>query len=334
MPELPPLRYLAAADVLAALPDVATRLQLAERTLVALVEDAELPPKIGVHPREAGSFGHAMPALLRGPREDGTADLLGMKWVVAFPSNAESGLPAIHGTTLMSDARTGVPRAFLDAGVLTAHRTAAMSGVAIGRWGPRGAGRTQVALIGAGAQARHHLPVIAHLLPGATVLVHDREAGRAEALCRDVATGALTADGLAAVDPASDPLAAVSEADVVLTMVSFGPRHQVLPADAFAPHATIVAIDYDMCVPSQVARQAALFLVDHREQYRANHSAEVFVGYPWDATMMGEAILGGRSRPDGRVLVCHLGVGLADLVFADAVLRAAEAQGIGTILAR
>jgi hypothetical protein len=34
------------------------------------------------------------------------------------------------------------------------------------------------------------------------------------------------------------------------------------------------------------------------------------------------------------VLIAHLGAGLADVVFGDAVLRAAAAQGIGTILAR
>jgi hypothetical protein len=32
--------------------------------------------------------------------------------------------------------------------------------------------------------------------------------------------------------------------------------------------------------------------------------------------------------------VTHLGVGLADVVFADAVLRVAETRGIGTILER
>ncbi|HET7728047.1 MAG TPA: hypothetical protein VFK54_12065, partial [Candidatus Limnocylindrales bacterium] len=61
-----PLRYLDGNDVRAAMPDLPERLRLAERTLRALVADAELPPKIGVHPRPPGSFAHAMPALLRG----------------------------------------------------------------------------------------------------------------------------------------------------------------------------------------------------------------------------------------------------------------------------
>ena len=49
------------------MPPLDERLRLAERTMVALVADAELPPKIGVHPRPDGSFAHAMPAHLRGP---------------------------------------------------------------------------------------------------------------------------------------------------------------------------------------------------------------------------------------------------------------------------
>jgi len=72
------LRYLSAADVTAAMPALDERLRLAERTMVALVADAELPPKIGVHPRPEGSFGHAMPAHLRGPDPAGADDLVVM----------------------------------------------------------------------------------------------------------------------------------------------------------------------------------------------------------------------------------------------------------------
>ena len=43
------------------------------------------------------------------------------------------------------------------------------------------------------------------------------------------------------------------------------------------------------------------------------------------------AVMGPAS--DGRILVTHLGVGLADLVFADALLHAAESRGAGVELA-
>ena len=68
MTGLPPLRYLAGADVTAAMPPLPERLALAEQTLLGLAGAAELPPKIGVHPRPDGSFAHAMPAYLPGRR--------------------------------------------------------------------------------------------------------------------------------------------------------------------------------------------------------------------------------------------------------------------------
>jgi ornithine cyclodeaminase/alanine dehydrogenase-like protein (mu-crystallin family) len=328
--DTPPLRYLSAADVLAAMPGIETRIDLAMTTLVALVDDAQLPPKIGVDPSPPDSFAHAMPAWMRGPAPDASADQLGMKWVVGFPENAARGLPVISATTVLNDAITGLPVAILDAGGITAYRTAAVSGVAISRWGPRGAG--PVAVIGAGVQARSHLPIVAHLLPGADVTLCDRDAVRLDALRVEVEAGEHGRFGT--VRLTHDPAQAVKDAALVLTMVSFGPDRQSIPAAAFGDDATIVAVDYDMCVPASIAADVSLFLTDDRSQFLANRTEAQFVDYPEPAAMMGEAIVAGRPRPEGRVLVSHLGVGLADVVFGEAVLRSAEAQGIGTILER
>jgi alanine dehydrogenase len=331
------IRYLSADDVLAAMPDVATRIELARRTLVGLVSDAELPPKIAVHPRPEASFAHAMPALLRGGADDGSQDLLGMKWVAGYATNTAHGLPAIHGVVIMSDALTGVPRAILDAAPLTAHRTAAVTGVALERWGrdPRrepGGGRARVAVVGAGAQGHSHLPVLAHLLPGARLIVTDTSPERAVLLAERAGD-----HGFGEAEVVADATAAIEGADVVVTLVSFGPHRQAVPAEAFGPGATVVSVDYDMCVPAVIARQAAAagaFLVDDRGQFLATRKGEVFAGYPDPppGAMLGEAILAARPRPEGRVLVTHLGVGLADVVFGDAIVRAAETAGIGTLL--
>src|SRR5512141_824755 len=94
--QLPPLRYLSADDVNAAMPAVDERLELARRTMIALVADAELPPKFGVHPRQTASHVAAMPALLRGPATSGADDLMGVKRVTAFPDNRARGIPGIH----------------------------------------------------------------------------------------------------------------------------------------------------------------------------------------------------------------------------------------------
>jgi ornithine cyclodeaminase/alanine dehydrogenase len=327
---IPPFRYLSAADVAAAMPPVQERLLLAERTMLALVGDAQLPPKIGVDPAPADSFAHAMPAWMRGAAADGSADLLGLKWVVGFPGNARRELPAISATTILSHPVTGLPVAVLDAGGITAQRTAAVSGVAISRWGPRERG--PVAIVGAGTQARSHLPVVAHLLPGSPVTLCDRDPVRLERLAAEVRAG--EHGRLGELRTTTDPVEAIDGASLVLTLVSFGPQRQSIPVEAFAEDATVVAVDYDMCVPAAVANGAELFLTDDRRQFLVNRTGAQFVGYPEPGAMMGEAIAAGTKRPEGRVLITHLGVGLADVVFADAVLRSAEAQGLGTILDR
>ncbi len=49
---------------------------------------------------------------------------------------------------------------------------------------------------------------------------------------------------------------------------------------------------------------------------------------------LGQAIVAGTPRPAGRVVVTHLGVGLADVIFARAILEAAAAAGLGLVLPR
>ena len=331
------IRYLTGRDVTAAMPPVAERLALAERTMTALVADAELPPKIGVHPRPDGSFAHAMPALLRGASPDGADDLLGIKWVAGFPPNRGRGLPTIHAVVVVTDPATGRPTAFLDGGPVTAQRTAAVSGVAIARFGPlaaRLAGRAPVvAIVGAGVQGHSHLEVVGHVLPGCRLVVHDRHPERAELL----AATARATEGIGDAAAVASVQEATLHADVVITAASFtsADRRQAMTPDWLAPDALIVPVDYATMCAASVARTAALFLVDDRGQFLANRDAGQFDGYPDPGATLGEAILAGTPRPSaGRVVATHLGVGLADLVFADAIVRRAESSGLGVSLER
>lgn len=328
-----PLRYLSASDVRAAMPPLPERLALAETTMLGLVEGGELPPKIGLHPRPEGSFAHAMPALLRGTAGDGSGDRLGMKWVLGFLANAALGLPAIHGLVLLNDPLTGVPIAILDAGPITAERTAAISGVAIRAFAPAVHGRAvRAAVVGAGVQGRSHLPVLGHVLPGVDVHVFDRHAERGAAL----ADTARATDGIGAASVHETAQDAVAHADVVVTAASFTApaRRQVMTPDWLAPEALVVPVDYATYCSAAVARDASLFLVDHRDQFLANRDGGNFDGYPDPDAMLGEALMARTPRPAGRVVVVHLGVGLADVVFGSAVLARAERLGLGTVLPR
>ena len=112
------------------------------------------------------------------------------------------------------------------------------------------------------------------------------------------------------------------DADVVITGISFGTTRQTMGPDAFQGHALVVAIDYDMCCAADVAREADLFLVDERAQFLAVQATGPFAGYPVPRATIGEALAAGTIRPPGRVLVTHLGVGLADVIFGCAVVGA------------
>src|SRR4029079_12860831 len=95
---------------------------------------SQLPPKIAIHPRPIDSFVHAMPAHLRG--ESSAGDLVGMKWVAGYATNNALGMASISAVVVLNDPETGVPVAMLDGGPITAQRTAAISGLAIRRFGP------------------------------------------------------------------------------------------------------------------------------------------------------------------------------------------------------
>ena len=336
-----PLRYLSAAEVALAMPPLAERLVLAERTMRALGGAAELPPKIGVHPRQPGSLAQAMPALLRGEAPDGSSDLIGAKWIAGFPANPSLGLPAYHALVLLNDPLTGEPLAVMDAAAITAQRTAAISGTAISHFLPGGArpggGPWRVGILGAGAQARSHLAVLGRLLPGCAIRLTDVDGSRSAALAREAAA----IEGIGAVEAVAGVWEAVASADVVISVVSFGPDRQALDPAWLGPETLFVAVDYDMQAPAALAREA-FFAVDDRGQFLATRSGPVFAGYPDPDATLGELLRGetpvgaappGRAAP-GRILVTHLGVGLADVVFASAVLERAERLGLGRILPR
>jgi ornithine cyclodeaminase/alanine dehydrogenase-like protein (mu-crystallin family) len=171
--------------------------------------------------------------------------------------------------------------------------------------------------------------VIGRTLPGAALAIFDRHPDRAAALA-ELARGT---DGIGEAAAVKDARDAIRDADVVVTAASFGPVRQVMTSDWLAPYALVVPVDYATYCSADVAAGASLFLVDHREQFLANRDAGNFDGYPDPAATIGEAILAGTPRPaSGRVVVSHLGVGLADLVFGAAILDRAIALGLGVVL--
>jgi ornithine cyclodeaminase/alanine dehydrogenase-like protein (mu-crystallin family) len=270
-----------------------------------------------------------MPAWLR----DG--DLVGLKWIAAFPDNRAHGLPAINGLVVLNDAETGLPTWIMDAARITSVRTAAVSGVGIRLFTPADVRR--VALIGAGVQAKAHVEVIASLLPRAELVIYDRNLERAEAFAAEA-----RATGTAAVI-AADAEGAARSAQVVVTLAPLGAEKQVMTPDWLADGTLTVAVDFATYASAALAHDVGIFVVDDRAQFLAYRDAGHFDGYPDPAATMGE-LLDAREAADGAILtarparlpalVTHLGVGLADVIFADAIRRRADEMGVGQVLER
>src|SRR5690606_32505542 len=135
------------------------------------------------------------------------AGYLGIKTICIYPGNAASGLPGLHATYMLYDARTGVPPAQIDGTELTTRRTAAASALAadyLTRPDP-----SMLTIVGTGRVAG----VLAHayrvVRPIRCVRVWGRTASRAAEL-----VARLRADGFDA-DVAPDLEAAVRTADIV-----------------------------------------------------------------------------------------------------------------------
>jgi ornithine cyclodeaminase/alanine dehydrogenase-like protein (mu-crystallin family) len=314
----PRLLHLSDAEVAAHLPPPAEGIALARRALEALADGrAELPPKPSVHPRE-GAFANAMPAYVA----DG--DLLGLKWIAAYAGNAGTGLPAISGLVVLSDAETGLPRAVMSASELTGARTAAVSGACIEALSPPAGG--PAAFTGAGLQARTHLTVFEQL-GQLDVRVYARRREAAAAL-EEWAAEHTPSVRLRCFGDAKE---AVEGAGIVVTGVPIGSQDTQLSSDWIRPDALVLPLDYSTSVGAPIANDAALYADDVPQLLRYRDDGS-FPGYREPDGFTGEAVR--RARPAGRVVCQNLGNGAADLLFADYVLRSADSAGEGTELRR
>jgi len=309
------VRFLTDADVAALLPTPLETVALARDALVARASgDVEVPPKPAVH-TVPGSFANAMPAAWP------ARNLLGCKWITIFPDNPAAGLPTADGLVVVNDGGTGRTRCVLQAGVLTAARTAAVSGACIQALAPDGAA---VAITGAGVQARSHLRVLAAL--GHTDV---RVYARREAARRDLQEWAAREVPEVSLRSTDDPAEAVRGAAVVVTALSIGVEGAHLDPSWVSPDALLLPLDYATSVGPGLATGAVL-AADDVEQFEAVRATRRLGDYPSPSGWTGDLLE--HDRPAGRVVCQNLGNGLSDLVVAAAVADAAESSGAGHLL--
>src|SRR6266536_772201 len=149
------------------------------------------PLRTVVRPSRAPGMMAAMPAWA-GPDRG-----FGIKTVTIHPGNPARGLDTHQGTVTMFDRETGVPTTVLDAAAITEIRTAAVSAVATQALAAPDA--RDLAIVGAGTQARSHLEAMASVRRLERIRVWSRTDAHATALgaslpqLRELSTDAVAA---------------------------------------------------------------------------------------------------------------------------------------------
>jgi ornithine cyclodeaminase/alanine dehydrogenase-like protein (mu-crystallin family) len=280
------------------------------------------PLRFVVRPPGAPSLMGLMPAY-RG----GETPLWGLKSVVIAPANAERGLDLHQGFVALFDGETGETRAILNAGGITAVRTAAVTGVAT-RLLARQGSRT-LAILGAGIQGKANLEAMRSVGSFDRVLAWSRTPGRAEA----------ELDGVEEVATVEE---AVRDADVVVTATSAAEpilRRAWLKEGAHV-NAVGSSIPTTRELDTQTMADAALF-VDRRESTINEAGDFLFpqregaIGPDHIRAELGELLIGAAEgrRSDGELTVFKsLGLAVEDLAAAEHVLRRAEAENVGAVV--
>lgn len=312
------VRVLDEHDVRRLLP-VADCIPAMEEALASLArEELFNPLRTVVRPPQATTLMGLMPAYRAKP-----APLYALKTVVIAPGNSARGLDPHQGFVALFDGLTGETRALLNAGALTAIRTAAVTAVAT-RLLARPDSR-RLAILGAGIQARAHLEAMRAVLELDEVCVWSRSRERAAAL-----------PGVSVATTAREALAG---ADVVVTVTAA--REPVLERGWLGEGVHVNAVGSSIPTTRELdsaTMAAAVLFVDRRESTLAESgdyllaAAEGAVTPASIRAELGEILIGqaeGRRSAEELTVFKSLGLAVEDLAAAELVLARAEAAGAG-----
>jgi len=290
--------------------------------------DAHQPLRMVVRPPGAAGLFGLMPAYMAGDRA-----AYGLKAVCIFPGNAARGKDAHQGGVLLFSAETGELLALMNASAITAIRTAAVSGVATRLLARADAG--DLAIVGAGVQARSHLAAMACVRPIRRARVASRSPERAQAFAAELAPRYSFP-----IQAAETVEAAVRGADLIVTATTAA--EPIVRREWIAPgaHLNVVgsSIPTTREVDTATMADAALF-VDRRESTLNEAGDYLFamrdgaIGPEHIRAEIGELLAGGvpgRTAPDEITLFKSLGLAVEDLAAADYVFRREQAAGIGS----
>lgn len=182
---------------------------------------------------------------------------IGVKLVSVFPDNHRRGLPAIHGSYLLSSGETGEMLAVIDGGELTARRTAATSALAA-RYLARD-DASSLLVVGTGRLSLNLIEAHSHVRPITSVLIWGRDTAKAQAVAAEAKALGYPAEAV------SDLETAARSADIIsCATLSTAPLIKGAWLKAGSHLDLVGAFNKDMRESDDEAVQRASLFVDTR----------------------------------------------------------------------
>jgi len=308
--------YLSNDDILACNLDL-TQVDRAIEAMFAAKADgsAQMKPKLALHAAE-GTLFLASPGVFARPA------YAGIKWV-GVADNAKSGLPHISGVILLSDAKTGLPLAIMDASWITGVRTAATTVAAAKRLARKDS--HSIGFVACGLQARAHLAALRPHFPLSEVKAYSRNLGTAQKFAEEARQQGLTAEAV------SDPKGAVESLDIVITSTPVVPRTpSFLDAAWLSPGSFVGSVDLGVSWLKESLGALDIAVTDDAAQAG---SERVNFPRPYDGEVASlvAGTLAGRTNARQRTALVFAGLGLADVAVGAAVYDEARKKGIGRV---
>jgi ornithine cyclodeaminase/alanine dehydrogenase-like protein (mu-crystallin family) len=304
-------------------------IELMADALSALARDeVHQPLRTIVRPPDARGLLGLMPAYRSGER-----GAFGLKAICVFPQNPSHGKDAHQGAVTLFSRETGELLALMNASEITAIRTAAVSAVATRLLAREDA--HELAIIGAGVQARTHLPALACVRTIKHVRVVARNFDRAQQFVDE-----MQSKFLFPIEPIRKNEDAVRGADLIVTATSS--LEPVINRDWISPGAHVNAIGTHSPNSREIdgaTMAASRIFVDRRES-ALNESGDYLLAAKEGLVTpesivgeIGELLIGkksGRTSDTDITLFKSLGLAIEDVVTADYLYRKACAENVGS----
>jgi len=297
---------------------------------------AIIEPRVHLVPGDGGHFnvlrGHLADL---GPVGASRGGLSGIKVVGDFVANYTLGLPSELGLLTLLDPATGVPLAIMDATLITACRTGAMTAV-----GAKYLARPDARIlghVGARGTALWNVLLLNLVLDLAEIRVTSRRPESAEAFGRELRAAVSTpVRVVASAAEAFEGADVLVEASRLTTPQPLLRTSAVQPGAFVVPYGTISAVEIDLLdVMDKVV------VDDWRESQSGQFGAlrrHVDTGRLTAQSLhaeLGQIVAGlrpGRETPQERILLWHRGLAILDIAVGHLILTKAERAEVGTML--